>query len=266
VTAARLMTLLLVATLPAWGAPPPSSPPSTTMKEARELYQRGMTKYSVRNFEGAIADFKAAYELTREPGLLFDLGQASRLAKNPEEALYFYRTYLRQRPNAPNRRDVEAFVDQLSRQVPPSLPPPVAVTAPAPAPALFAPAPKPPRAPLVVQRRTSHGRVELGVGIGLLGVAVGALAGGVAVGVAARNHSDSVAASARSGVPWTADLRSEWDQGQRESAAATALYVIGGVAGAVGVTLTALGARKLHGRLAAGPAAGGAQVAWTSSF
>ena len=53
------------------------------------------------------SEFKLAYARSQAPGLLFNLAQASRLNKDYEQALHFYRTYLRVRPDAPNRDDVE---------------------------------------------------------------------------------------------------------------------------------------------------------------
>src|SRR3954447_17692225 len=78
--------------------------------EARELYKKGMTHYELGEFDVAIDEFKRAYALTSAPGLLFNLAQVYRMKKDPEQAVYFYRTYLRLVPDAPNRADVEALL------------------------------------------------------------------------------------------------------------------------------------------------------------
>ena len=76
--------------------------------EARELYKKAMTHYELGAFDDAIVEFKRAYELTSAPGLLFNIAQVYRMKKDAEQAVYFYRTYLRLMPDAPNRADVEA--------------------------------------------------------------------------------------------------------------------------------------------------------------
>ena len=84
--------------------------PASAEDEARELYKKGMTHYELGEFDPAIDEFKRAYALTSAPGLLFNLAQVYRMKKDPEQAVYFYRTYLRLVPNAPNRADVEALL------------------------------------------------------------------------------------------------------------------------------------------------------------
>ncbi|HEX6835939.1 MAG TPA: hypothetical protein VF334_05165, partial [Polyangia bacterium] len=156
------------------GAAPPT-PPSRE-DEARELYKKGMTHYELGEFDTAIDEFKRAYALTSAPGLLFNLAQVYRMKKDPEQAVYFYRTYLRLVPNAPNRADVEALLAEnqalldearaKKRAADEAAAAAAAATAGAP-PAAVA-APTPPRVP----PRRRPWRVELwsGVGVGALGV------------------------------------------------------------------------------------------------
>ena len=72
-----------------------------------------MARYALGDFDAAVDEFKQAYELSQAPGLLFNLAQASRLGKDYEQALHFYRTYLRVRPNAANRKDAEKRIGEL---------------------------------------------------------------------------------------------------------------------------------------------------------
>src|SRR6185503_12676976 len=73
--------------------------------EARLHYERGLAHYNFGEMPAAIEEFKQAYALSNAPGLLFNLAQAERLAGQPDQALYSYRTYLRLVPDAPNRAD-----------------------------------------------------------------------------------------------------------------------------------------------------------------
>jgi len=69
-----------------------------------------MTHYELGAFDDAIVEFKRAYELTSAPGLLFNIAQVYRMKKDAEQAVFFYKTYLRLMPDAPNRGDVEALI------------------------------------------------------------------------------------------------------------------------------------------------------------
>ena len=83
------------------------------LRDGRRHHARGMARYALLDFEGAIREFRTAYELTHAPALLFNLAQASRLARKHEDALHFYRGYLRASPDAANRVDAEKFIDEL---------------------------------------------------------------------------------------------------------------------------------------------------------
>jgi tetratricopeptide (TPR) repeat protein len=85
--------------------------------EARMHYAQGLTKYDLAEYDAAIAEFKRAYELTKEPGLLFNIAQAYRLKKDPEQALRFYETFLGLKPDAPNRPDAEAQIVKMRAAV-----------------------------------------------------------------------------------------------------------------------------------------------------
>jgi tetratricopeptide (TPR) repeat protein len=244
--------------------------------EARDLYKQGMTHYELGEFNLAIDEFKRAYALTSAPGLLFNLAQVYRMKKDPEQAVYFYRTYLRLVPDAPNRADVEALLaenqalldaDRAKKRAaaevaaaaaaaaPPAAPPSVAATTPERSPS------PPPR------RRPWRRELWIGVGAGALGIA--ALATAAALG--ARSSSDASqisSANAQHDVPWDASKQALWRDGQNSADASTALYVAGGVVAAAGVALVAIG---LHDRarsrsFAVVPSTTGASVVMSCAF
>lgn len=107
-----LVSLLVVAAL--------ATPAFAQRKKDREKaaiahYEQGQRHYNLGEFDKAIEEYKAAYALTNAPGLLFNIAQAYRLKKDYEQALFFYRTYLREDPQAENRGDVEALIAELER-------------------------------------------------------------------------------------------------------------------------------------------------------
>jgi tetratricopeptide (TPR) repeat protein len=85
--------------------------------EAREHYQKGTSFYDLGRYPEAIREFEAAYQIKNDPALLYNLAQSHRLAGNSEQALHFYRTYLRRVPKAPNRTEIEGRITQLEQVV-----------------------------------------------------------------------------------------------------------------------------------------------------
>jgi tetratricopeptide (TPR) repeat protein len=84
---------------------------------AREHYQKGTSYYDLGRYQDAIKEFEAAYEIKNDPALLYNLAQSHRLAGNSDQALHFYRTYLRRFPKAPNRVEIEGRITALEQLV-----------------------------------------------------------------------------------------------------------------------------------------------------
>jgi tetratricopeptide (TPR) repeat protein len=133
---------------------PPARADATS--EAREHYQKGTSFYDLGKYNDAVREFEAAYQIKNDPALLYNLAQSHRQAGNSEQALHFYRTYLRRVPKAPNRAEIEGRIAQLEQLVaqknaaqtaPPNVTMPPAETAPttpSPPPAANLPPPMPP--------------------------------------------------------------------------------------------------------------------------
>jgi tetratricopeptide (TPR) repeat protein len=95
--------------------PPAAEPTDANRELAKRHNDLGMNHYNLGEFDEAVTEFKAAYALTSEPGLLFNIAQAYRLKEDYKQALYFYKTYLRLVPDAANRADVERWIRELDR-------------------------------------------------------------------------------------------------------------------------------------------------------
>jgi tetratricopeptide (TPR) repeat protein len=112
---------------------------------AKTLASQGAQEYVAGHYEEAVRDLKASYDVLQEPILLYNLGQCERARGHIEEAIGYYRAYLKAAPNAPNvaaaKKKLQEALDAKARPVPGGglhgIPPPVAST----------PAP-PPRSPL----------------------------------------------------------------------------------------------------------------------
>jgi tetratricopeptide (TPR) repeat protein len=84
--------------------------------EAREHFKKGQTHYALGEFDDAAKEFREAYRLRQEPAILFNIGQAYRQMQQYQQAYFHYRQYLAQKPDAPNRPEVDALVEQMRRK------------------------------------------------------------------------------------------------------------------------------------------------------
>jgi tetratricopeptide (TPR) repeat protein len=77
---------------------------------ARGLFERGMEHFRAAEYDGAIAQWEEGFRVKAAPEFLYNIGQAHRRARRPEQALPYYRRYLELRPDAPNRAEVERVI------------------------------------------------------------------------------------------------------------------------------------------------------------
>jgi len=100
--------------------------------------QKAQTCYDAKDFDCAVRELQAAYQLKPVPGLLLNIGHAHLDAGRPQEALTFYGMYLQsEKKLTPGiRADVEKFREQARQRM---------KTAPVPG-----PTPTPPVAPITI--------------------------------------------------------------------------------------------------------------------
>jgi tetratricopeptide (TPR) repeat protein len=241
-------------------------------QRARALYDEGARHYNVAEYPAAIEAWKSAYLLSGDPKLLFDVAQAYRLSGDCEQALRFYRNFLREHPHASNEGEVESAIARCEAAAAPAPPAPAApVEPPAPAPIVSQPPPPAPVAvPIEVDRSTDPpprepGRNKRvgGVAVALVGLA--AAGTGVALGLAGRAKLDEL--HGRDGEWGWPEARSE-QSAQRMATTGQILTAAGAAGVAAGVALYLVGAaeKKPTSRLALAAGPGHAQVVWSCGF
>jgi tetratricopeptide (TPR) repeat protein len=124
-------------------------PAGASSEAAKAHFDRGVVEYNLGRFPAAIVEFEQAYEIDHAPSILYNIAQSHKKQGNKEKALFFYRRYLEQAPDAPNRAEVEQRVKELSAAVEKAPPPPVSPPPlqPKPAPAAVPPLPASQTAP-----------------------------------------------------------------------------------------------------------------------
>jgi hypothetical protein len=131
------VALVLSGTSPAW---------ADATSESKLHFEEGTKAYNLGEFGKAAQEYKAAYQAKPDPVLLYNIAQAFRLNNDAQQALFFYRSFLRNVPNTPNRKEVEDRISKLEAQLalqrsnvntapnntvaPGSVPPPTDVTQP----------------------------------------------------------------------------------------------------------------------------------------
>ena len=96
------------------------SPPPAAIAEARERYQRGIDLFEERNYDAAMAEFQRAYELTRNPAVLFNISATHELTGHFVEALDAMLDYERRAPATAvqqRRADIDAALGRLRTRI-----------------------------------------------------------------------------------------------------------------------------------------------------
>ena len=85
--------------------------------DAKEAYGRATRYFRLNDFQHALDAFKEAYLDYPDASLLYNMGQCQRQLGQEREAIGSYRSYLHERPDATNRAEVEAQIDNLQHHV-----------------------------------------------------------------------------------------------------------------------------------------------------
>lgn len=242
---------------PADPAPAPAPTPSPAPGAAE--YERGQVAYDLGRYEDAIVAWEQAYALSKHTLLLFNLGQAARLAGDCRRAVGFYRAFLRAAPDAPQAEDAEAFVAQLGtcpEQAEPAAGP--GETPPTPS----EPEPGPGTGPAA-----GGDRMTRLVAPTLLATGAVSLAAGVFLGRRAEAKAREVSELCAVRCEWS-EVEAREAAGRQAQTLQWVAYGVGAAAVAGAVTTYYLGRRRAHARasLALQPHRGGGVLALEATW
>ncbi len=214
---------------------------------AEQHYQNGQDAYHAGRYKEAISEWEASYALSREPDLLFDLGQAARLDEDCALALRYYGEYVRQPSPGDHTQQAVDFVIEMQRCVDMKLTAKALAEVKPAQPKLVTPAP--PTHPGRGKRVTG---VLLGVGGGVL------IAAGVGLGVAAARAADQVRDACAVSCDWSVESARD-AEGRRDEKLSWAFYGVGAAAAIAGGVVYWLGWRDEDAapRMMVAPAGGG---------
>jgi hypothetical protein len=295
----RLGTAVLVVAVVCGAAVTAGAQPSAEVQaKATELVNEGIKLQSKRDYDGAVAKYKAAYCLIPEPALVYNIGTAFQEASRNSEAASYFRMYLKVAASgdlAPDAKaalkalkDKSSSVGIIQCEVEKPRPPepvcadgaaPVDGVCPAPVPAC-----EPPMELLgnkcvaVLDTRTGtegsgksgRNKTLLYAGFGAAGAGAISLGLGIMFGLKAQDASDKL--TAHTSGPWTQELLDLQKEGKDAERNQIIFTTVGGVLVAGGAVMVVFGMRKHEAKESTSarfvPYVDGdeAGVVWTTSY
>lgn len=89
--------------------------PDRFAKAAGEAFVSAAAADQQGDLRGALGLYQRAWEISPHPSTIYNIGDVHRRLGNITEAIKAYETYLALAPNPPDRKEVEALLDQLVR-------------------------------------------------------------------------------------------------------------------------------------------------------
>jgi hypothetical protein len=208
---------------------------------AEQLYDEGQRDYDAGNYSGAVARWKAAYEASRLPLLIFNIAQAHRLAGNCTIALESYHQYIVLEPRSEQSDLARGFVGELEQRC--------------------GAAPEPPR--------PDHPRQQSGTDLKVIGLVSGgagalSLVIGLGIGHHASTLGDEVSSACAVDCNWSSQQARD-SAGRRDTAIGYALDVVG-IAAIVGASVMYYFGNRDTISISSQPHDHGALVMWSRTW
>jgi hypothetical protein len=84
---------------------------------ARRHFQRADLLYRQSDFRGALKHYKKALSYKRHPAVFFNIAQCHRQLGEYKHALFYYKLYRSELPNAPNRDEVDRRIKEMAQKI-----------------------------------------------------------------------------------------------------------------------------------------------------
>jgi tetratricopeptide (TPR) repeat protein len=118
----RLAHVLLLSVALGAAASPVYAQTPAQKRQARQHFDEGKAAFKAGKFRDAVTAFERSYALFGAPEILFMIGQCHNGLGDGARAVEFYRRYLKDKPDAKNRAEVEALIAEAQAKRPPPVP------------------------------------------------------------------------------------------------------------------------------------------------
>ncbi|CAN5852856.1 hypothetical protein BH11MYX2_BH11MYX2_01340 [soil metagenome] len=85
-------------------------------RAAKRHNERAEKLFALGKFQDALAEYQEAYDAKPLPGLLFNIGQCYRNLGEYDQAIFSFEKYLKLKPDAENRDQVQDYISNLERE------------------------------------------------------------------------------------------------------------------------------------------------------
>lgn len=86
-------------------------------KQAKKHFRQGQRMFAMGRFREALASYEKAHSLSQYPDILFNMAQCYRNLGDFESAIFHFRLYLKQKPDAENRDAVLELMEKLEEEM-----------------------------------------------------------------------------------------------------------------------------------------------------
>ena len=83
------------------------------MRAAKRHFERGEKLFALGKFDEALDEYQKAYDAKPIPDLLFNIGQCYRNLDDYDKAIFSFKKYLKEEPDAPNKDAVDKLIEEL---------------------------------------------------------------------------------------------------------------------------------------------------------
>jgi tetratricopeptide (TPR) repeat protein len=109
----RVFVVILTLGLALLAAPRTAFAEDNATRSAKRHFAKGEKLFALGRFDDALVEYEAAFDAKPLPGFLFNIAQCHRNLGNIDQAIFSYRKYLRESPDAENREAVEQQIQEL---------------------------------------------------------------------------------------------------------------------------------------------------------
>lgn len=85
-------------------------------RAAKRHFDRGEKLFALGKFDEALDQYQKAYDAKPIPDFLFNIGQCHRNLGDYESAIFSFKKFLKLDPEAPNRSQVEEYIEELEAE------------------------------------------------------------------------------------------------------------------------------------------------------